>query len=182
MHGAHGYLLHQFLSLLSNRREDGYGGDLAGRARMLMEVIDAVRAEWPDELALFVRLSCTDWAEGGITLEDTVALARMLKARGDVDLIDSSTGGLVPDQKIPPPFPGYQVTFAERVRTEAGIATGAVGLISAPEHAAEIVANGRADIVLLARALLANPAWPVQAAKELGVEPFLPPQYQRAQV
>ncbi len=182
IHGAHGYLLHEFLSPLSNRRNDAYGGDLAGRARALMEVVDAVRAEWPDDLPLFVRLSCTDWADGGITVEDTVALARMLKARGDVDLIDCSSGGLVPDQQIPPPFPGYQVPFAERVRRDAGIATGAVGLIASPEHAAEIVANGRADIVLLARALLANPAWPVQAAKALGVEPFLPPQYQRAQV
>lgn len=182
VHAAHGYLLHEFLSPLSNRRTDAYGGDLAGRARMLMEVIDAVRAEWPDDLPLFVRLSCTDWADGGLTLEDTVALARLLKARGDVDLLDCSGGGLVPDQKIPPPYPGYQVPFAERVRRDTGIATGAVGLISAPEHAAEIVANGRADLVLLARAVLANPAWPAQAARALGVEPFLPPQYQRAVV
>jgi 2,4-dienoyl-CoA reductase-like NADH-dependent reductase (Old Yellow Enzyme family) len=182
IHAAHGYLLHEFLSPLSNRRNDGYGGDLAGRARALMEVIDAVRAEWPDELPLFVRLSCTDWAPGGLTLDDSVALARMLRARGDVDLIDCSGGGLVPHQAIPSLSPGYQVPFAARIRAEAEIATGAVGLISSPELAAEIVANGRADIVLVARAVLANPAWPIQAAKALGVQPPLPPQYLRAAV
>lgn len=180
IHGAHGYLLHEFLSPLSNRRNDAYGGDLAGRARALMEVIDAVRAEWPDELPLFVRLSCADWAQGGITLEDSVALARMLKARGDVDLIDCSGGGLVPDQKIPSLHPGYQVPFADRIRHDAGIATGAVGLITSAEQAAEILGNARADIVLLARAILADPAWPAKAARALGVEPFLPLQYQRA--
>jgi 2,4-dienoyl-CoA reductase-like NADH-dependent reductase (Old Yellow Enzyme family) len=182
IHAAHGYLLHNFLSPLSNRRNDSYGGDLAGRARALMEVIDAVRAVWPDDLPLFVRISCVDWADGGITLDDSVALARMLKARGDVDLIDCSSGGTVAKPAIPSLHPGYQVPFADRIRREAGIATGAVGMITAPELAAEIVANDRADIVLLARAILANPAWPVQAAKALGVEPFLPPQYQRATV
>ncbi len=182
IHAAHGYLLHQFLSPLSNQRNDGYGGDLAGRARALMEVIDAVRAEWTDDLPLFVRLSCTDWAEGGLAIDDTVELARMLQARGDVDLIDCSSGGTVPGPSIPSLHPGYQVPFAERIKREAGIATGAVGLISSPELAEEIVANGRAEIVLLARAILANPAWPVQAARALGVAPFLPPQYQRATV
>ena len=182
VHAAHGYLLHQFLSPLSNIRNDQYGGDLPGRARALMEVLDAVRAEWPDDLPLFVRLSCTDWAEGGLTLDDTVQLAHLLKARGDVDLLDCSSGGTVASPAIPSLHPGYQVPFAERIRHEAGIATGAVGLISAPEHAAEIVANGRADIVLLARAILANPAWPLHAARALGVDPFLPPQYQRATV
>ena len=180
VHAAHGYLLHEFLSPLSNRRTDGYGGDLAGRARALMEVIDAVRAEWPADLALFVRLSCADWADGGLMPDDAVALARLLKARGDVDLIDCSGGGLVPHQAIPSVHPGYQVPFAERIRADAGIATGAVGMISSPDHAADIVANGRADIVLVGRALLANPAWPVQAARALGVEPPLPPQYLRA--
>ena len=182
IHAAHGYLLHQFLSPLSNQRNDRYGGDLAGRAHALMEVIDAVRAEWPDDLPLFVRLSCTDWAEGGLAIDDTVELARMLRERGDVDLIDCSSGGTVSRPAIPSLHPGYQVPFAERIKREAGIATGAVGLISSPEHAEEIVANGRADIVLLARAILANPAWPVQAARALGIAPFLPPQYQRATV
>lgn len=180
IHAAHGYLLHSFLSPLSNTRNDAYGGDLDGRFRALAEVIDAVRAEWPDELPLFVRLSCTDWAAGGLTIEDTVAIARRLAARGDVDLVDCSAGGLVPQQQVPAVFPGYQVPFAERVRHEAGIATGAVGLIGAPELAAEIVANGRADLVLVARAVLANPVWPNAAARALGVAPFLPPQYQRA--
>ena len=182
IHAAHGYLLHQFLSPLSNLRRDRYGGDLAGRARALMEVIDAVRGEWPDELPLFVRLSCTDWAEGGLTVDDAVEIARMLKARGDVDLLDCSSGGTVPRPSIPSLHPGYQIPFAERIRRETGLATGAVGLISAPELAEEIVANERADIVLLARAILANPAWPIQAARALGVQPRLPPQYQRASV
>ena len=182
VHAAHGYLLHQFLSPLSNRRNDAYGGDLPGRARALMEVLDAVRAEWPDDLPLFVRLSCTDWADGGLTIDDTVELAHLLHARGDVDLLDCSSGGTVPNPAIPSLHPGYQVPFADRIRRETGIATGAVGLISTPELAAEIVANDRADIVLLARAILANPAWPIQAARALGVEPFLPPQYQRATV
>jgi 2,4-dienoyl-CoA reductase-like NADH-dependent reductase (Old Yellow Enzyme family) len=179
LHGAHGYLIHSFLSPLSNNRRDGYGGDLAGRARMLMETIDAVRAEWADDLPLFVRLSCTDWVDGGITIDDTVQLARMLKARGDIDLIDCSSGGLSPLQKIPT-HPGYQVPFADRIRRETGIATGAVGLISAPAHADEIIANQRADLVFLARAVLADPAWPTRAALKLGVTPDPPPQYQRA--
>ena len=187
LHGAHGYLLHAFLSPLSNQRNDAYGGELLGadgrgRARMLMEVIDAVRLEWPAELPLFIRLSCTDWAPGGLTIEDTVTLARLLKARGDVDLIDCSSGGASADQKIPSLHPGYQVPFADRIRHEAGIATGAVGMIRDPEHAAEIVGNGRADLVFLARAVLADPAWPLRAAKALGVEPPLPPQYLRAAI
>ena len=180
IHAAHGYLLHEFLSPLANRRNDAYGGDLQGRARALMEVIDAVRGVWPEDLPLFVRLSATDWVAGGHTLEDTVTLAKWLKARGDVDLIDCSGGGLSPEQKIPSLHPGYQVPFAERVRAEAGIATGAVGLIREPEHAAEIVANGRADLVILARALLADPAWPRRAAAHFGLQLDLPPQYQRA--
>ncbi len=179
IHGAHGYLGHSFLSPISNRRNDAYGGDLTGRARFLMEVIDAVRAEWPDDLPLWVRLSCSDWVAGGITIDDTVALAKMLAARGDVDLIDCSSGGVSNEQQITL-HPGYQVPFAEAVKHGAGIATGAVGLISEPTHAAEILANGRADVVLLARALLADPAWPLRAAKALRVEPPLLPQYQRA--
>ncbi|HVB69314.1 MAG TPA: NADH:flavin oxidoreductase/NADH oxidase [Acetobacteraceae bacterium] len=180
VHAAHGYLLHSFLSPVSNRRNDAYGGDLAGRARFLMETLDAVRAEWPTELPLFVRLSCSDYLAGGITIEDTIALARLLAARGDVDLIDCSGGGISPDMRIPSLHPGYQVPFADAVKHGAGIATGAVGLITEPTHAAEIVANDRADLVFLARAVLADPGWPVRAAKTLGVKPELPPQYQRA--
>ena len=179
LHGAHGYLVHEFLSPLSNRRNDSYGGDLNGRARLLMEILDATRAEWPAELPLFVRLSCTDWVAGGLTVDDTVALCRMLSARGDVDLIDCSSGGNAHDQVVPL-HPGYQVPFADRIRREAGIATGAVGLITSPELAAEIVANDRADLVLVARAVLADPAWPLRAARALGAEPPLPPPYLRA--
>ena len=182
LHAAHGYLLHSVLSPVSNTRNDGYGGDLAGRARMLMEVIDAVRAEWPDELPLFVRLSCTDWLEGGLTGDDAVQIGRWLKARGDVDLVDCSTGGVSPAARIPSVHPGYQVPYAERLRTEAGIATGAVGMIRAPEQAAEIVANGRADLVFVARAVLADPAWTLRAAEALGVKLALVPQYQRARL
>lgn len=182
LHGAHGYLGHSFLSPVSNRRNDRYGGDLQGRMRFLLESIDAVRAEWPDELPLWVRLSCTDWMPGGLTIEDTVAIARRLKETGKVDLIDCSSGGISHEQKIPSLHPGYQVPFADAVRNQAGIATGAVGLITEPTHAAEIVANGRADIVLLARGLLADPAWPLRAAKALGVRPEVPPQYLRAVV
>ena len=182
VHAAHGYLLHSFLSPVSNHRGDAYGGDLAGRSRFLMETIDAVRSEWPADLPLWVRLSCTDWVPGGLTIEDTVALATRLAARGDVDLIDCSSGGVSGEQAIPSLHPGYQVPFAEAVKRGAGIATGAVGMITEPTHAAEIVANGRADVVLLARAVLADPAWPLRAAKALGVQPPLPPQYPRAVV
>jgi 2,4-dienoyl-CoA reductase-like NADH-dependent reductase (Old Yellow Enzyme family) len=181
IHGAHGYLLHSFLSPITNTRNDGYGGDVAGRARFLMEVLDAVRGVWPEDLPVFVRLSCSDFMPGGLTPEgDTLAIARMLAARGDVDLIDCSGGGISPDQTIPSLHPGYQVPFAELLRREAGIATGAVGLIDQPTHAAEIVANGRADIVLLARAVLADPGWPLRAARRLGVSPELPKSYGRA--
>ena len=182
LHGAHGYLLHSMLSPISNRRNDVYGGDLRGRATMLMETIDAVRAEWPDELPLFLRLSCTDWTEGGLTLEDSVELARWLKARGQVDLIDCSSGGIDPSVRIPSIHPGYQVPFAERIRAETGMMTGAVGMIRAPEMAAEIVANGRADLVFIGRAVLADPGWTLRAATALGVKTGLVPQYQRAAV
>ncbi|MBU6499123.1 MAG: NADH:flavin oxidoreductase/NADH oxidase [Rhodospirillales bacterium] len=183
VHGAHGYLLHAFTSPISNRRNDAYGGDLAGRSRMLMEVIEAVRGEWPAELPLFVRLSAVDWMAGGITLDETIELCRRLKATGLVDLIDCSSGGVAASgPQIPSLHPGYQVPFAEAVRREAGIATGAVGMITAPEHAAEIIANGRADLVFLARALLADPGWPLRAARRLGAEVALLPQYARATV
>jgi len=180
MHAAHGYLAHSFLSPISNRRDDSYGGDLKGRSRFLMETLDAIRSEWPSDLPLWVRLSCTDYMPGGLTIDDIVMVARQLAARGDVDLIDCSSGGISNEQKIPSLHPGYQVPFADAVRHGAGIATGAVGMITEPTHAAEIVANGRADVVLLARALLADPAWPLRAAKALGVKPEVPPQYLRA--
>ena len=179
LHAAHGYLLHSFLSPISNHRNDGYGGDLEGRSRFLMEALDAVRAEWPAGLPLFVRLSCVDYLPGGLTIEDTVALARRIAARGDVDLIDCSSGAISPDVRIPT-HPGYQVPFADAIKHGANIATGAVGLITEPTHAAEIVANGRADLVFVARVLLADPAWPLRAAKALGVKPELPPPYWRA--
>jgi 2,4-dienoyl-CoA reductase-like NADH-dependent reductase (Old Yellow Enzyme family) len=179
IHGAHGYLAHSFLSPVSNQRNDSYGGELNGRARFLMETVEAIRGEWPADLPLWVRLSCSDWVPGGLTIEDTVAVARKLAATGQVDLIDCSSGGVSHEQKIPL-HPGYQVPFADAVRNRAGIATGAVGMITEPTHAAEILANGRADVVVLARAMLADPAWPIRAAKTLGVKPELPPQYLRA--
>jgi 2,4-dienoyl-CoA reductase-like NADH-dependent reductase (Old Yellow Enzyme family) len=144
-----------------------------------METLDAVRAEWPADLPLFVRLSCVDYLQGGLTIDDTVTLCRKLAARGDVDLIDCSSGGVSPDVRIPT-HPGYQVPYADAVKHRAGIATGAVGLITEPTHAAEIVANERADLVFVARVLLADPAWPLRAAKALGVKPELPPPYWRA--
>jgi 2,4-dienoyl-CoA reductase-like NADH-dependent reductase (Old Yellow Enzyme family) len=179
IHGAHGYLGHSFLSPVSNHRNDQYGGDLDGRARFLLEVVEAIRGEWPSELPLFVRLSCSDWVPGGLTIEDSVAVARKLAATGQVDLIDCSSGGVSHEQKIAL-HPGYQVPFADAIRNQAGIATGAVGMITEPTHAAEILANGRSDVVLLARAMLADPAWPIRAAKALGVKPDLPSQYLRA--
>ena len=181
IHGAHGYLGHSFLSPISNTRNDQYGGDLLGRARFLLESVEAIREEWPDHLPLFVRLSCTDWMPGGLTMEDSVAVARLLKATGKVDLIDCSTGGiLAKGPVIPSLHPGYQVPYAEAVRSGADIPTGAVGLITSPEHAEEIVGNGRADLVFLARALLVDPYWPLRAAHVLGAPQDIPPQYQRA--
>jgi len=183
LHAAHGYLVHSFLSPISNTRTDGYGGDLAGRSRILFEIIDAVRAVWPEELPLFVRLSCVDWMEGGLTLADTTEIARRIKATGKIDLIDCSSGGIAAvGPVIPSLYPGYQVRFAEALREGAGIATGAVGLITAPEHAAEIVANDRADLVFIARAILGEPSWPLRAAAALGAEIPLLPQYLRATV
>ncbi len=178
VHAAHGYLLHQFLSPLSNRRDDGYGGDFAGRARLLREVVAAVRAEWPADLPLWVRVSATDWVDGGWTADETVALARELKTLG-VDLVDCSSGGSTPDAKIPA-GPGFQVPFAERVRREAGLPTGAVGLITEPAQADTIVREGRADVVLLGREMLRDPHWPLRAARELGQPAPVPAQYLRA--
>ncbi|PWK91934.1 NADH:flavin oxidoreductase/NADH oxidase family protein [Fulvimonas soli] len=177
IHAAHGYLLHQFLSPLSNRRSDGYGGSFENRTRLVREVVTAVREVWPQALPLWLRVSATDWAEGGWDLEQSVALARMLKPLG-VDLIDTSSGGLVPHVQIPL-APGYQVPFAARIRREADIATGAVGLISTPEQAEAIVAGGEADLVLLARASLRDPYFPRRAARALGASIQAPVQYQR---
>lgn len=177
VHGAHGYLLHQFISPLSNRRADQYGGSLENRARMLLRVVEAVRAELGDTKPLLVRLSCSDWVEGGVTIEDQVQVVRWLKARG-ADLVDCSSGGST--SKLPSVGPGYQVPFAEKIRREAGIATMAVGLITTPEMAEEIVRNGRADVVALGRELLRSPYWPLQAARALGHDLAWPTQYQRA--
>ncbi len=180
LHAAHGYLMHSFHSPVSNRRDDAYGGDLLGRTRFTREVVDAVRAVWPDELPLAVRLSATDWIEGGWTIEDSVELAQLLREAG-VDLVDCSSGGAAPKVAIPT-GPGYQVPLAERVRTEAGIPTAAVGLITEPAQAQAIVAEGRADVVLLARESLRDPYFPRRAAAELGVLDRLdaPTAYRRA--
>lgn len=178
IHAAHGYLLHQFLSPLSNNRSDKYGGSFENRVRLLLEVTDAVQEEWPDDLPLFVRISATDWVQDGWNEEEAVILAGLLKEKG-VDLIDCSSGGLVPHAKIPV-AKGYQVKFAEKIKSEAGIATGAVGLITEAREAEEIIATGQADLVLLAREFLRNPYFPLQAAKELDLEIEWPNQYGRA--
>ncbi|HEX8290850.1 MAG TPA: NADH:flavin oxidoreductase/NADH oxidase [Pyrinomonadaceae bacterium] len=178
LHMAHGYLLHEFLSPLSNRRGDEFGGSLENRARFPLRVTEAVRAVWPDELPLFARISATDWVEGSWDLEQSVQLSRWLKERG-VDLVDCSSGGLVPGARIPV-APGYQVGFAETIRREAGVATGAVGLVTEPEQAEGIIASGQADAVFLARAMLRDPYWPLRAARRLGAETYWPVQYGRA--
>jgi 2,4-dienoyl-CoA reductase-like NADH-dependent reductase (Old Yellow Enzyme family) len=178
IHSAHGYLLHEFLSPLSNRRTDSYGGDFDNRIRIVVRVVDAVRRVWPEDAPLFVRLSSTDWVEGGWTPDDTVRLAAVLRDHG-VDLVDCSSGGTSPDAQIPL-GPGYQVPFAARVRREAGIASGAVGLITEPQQAEKVIADGEADVIFLARALLREPHWPLRAAHELGADVRWPPQYLRA--
>jgi 2,4-dienoyl-CoA reductase-like NADH-dependent reductase (Old Yellow Enzyme family) len=180
LHSAHGYLSHEFLSPLSNRRTDNYGGEFENRIRFLLETTRAVRVVWPDNLPLTVRLSCTDWVDGGWDIEQTIELARRLKNEG-VDLIDCSSGGAVPNAKIEI-GPGYQVPFAERVRREARIATAAVGLITEAKQADEIVRSGKADVVLLAREFLRDPYWPAHAARALGKADAVPPpkQYARA--
>lgn len=178
IHSAHGYLLHEFLSPLSNHRTDDYGGSLENRARLLLRVTRAVRSEWPARLPLLVRISATDWAEGGWDLPQSIQLARRLKELG-VDLIDCSSGGLVAGAKIVI-RPGYQVPFSAAIRRETGIATGAVGMITEPQQAEEIIAKGQADVVLLARELLRDPYWPLHAAQKLGVNVQWPEQYDRA--
>ena len=181
LHGAHGYLISSFLSPVSNHRTDRYGGSFDNRIRFLLEIVDAVRTEWPTEKPLFVRISCTDWMDGGWNLEESVKLAQLLKAGGKVDLVDCSSGGVDPRQKIDL-HPGYQVPFAAAVRSNAGIATGAVGMISSPEMAEEIVSSGKADLVVMARAFLNDPYWPLHAAKALKTKIAWPPQYERGNI
>lgn len=177
IHAAHGYLIHEFYSPLSNHRTDEYGGSFENRIRLLLEIIAAVKETWPAENPLFVRISSTDWTEGGWTIDDSVNLAKKLKEAG-VDLIDCSSGGNIL-AKIPLK-PGYQVEFAERIRKESGIMTGAVGLITEAKQADEIIKNGQADMVLLARELLRDPYFPLRAAHQLGQEVQWPVQYERA--
>jgi 2,4-dienoyl-CoA reductase-like NADH-dependent reductase (Old Yellow Enzyme family) len=178
LHGAHGYLINEFLSPLTNRRKDEYGGSFEKRLRFLKEVTAAVRSEWPERLPLFLRISASDWADGGWTVDDSVELGKAVKSWG-IDLVDCSSGASVPNVKIPV-APGFQVPFAEQVKREAGIMTGAVGLITEPHQANEIVASGKADLVLLAREFLREPFWPLHAAKVLGAAQKPPVQYERA--
>ncbi|MDR3775034.1 MAG: NADH:flavin oxidoreductase/NADH oxidase [Terracidiphilus sp.] len=178
IHAAHGYLLHQFLSPLSNQRTDEYGGSFQNRTRLLLEIVDAARAEWPQHLPLLVRISATDWVEGGWNIDDSVQLAHLFREHG-VDLIDVSSGGQVPNAKIPV-GPGFQVPFAARIRREANIPTAAVGMITDPTQANAIVAGGEADLVFLARELLRDPYWPLHAAATLEEPAAWPPQYLRA--
>ncbi|MBV9759932.1 MAG: NADH:flavin oxidoreductase/NADH oxidase [Acidobacteriaceae bacterium] len=178
LHGAHGYLMHEFLSPISNKRADRYGGALENRMRFALEVAAAVRRVWPERLPLFLRISATDWAEGGWTIDESVELARSVRPIG-VDAIDCSSGGTVPHARIPLQ-PGYQAPFAERIRHETGILTGAVGLITEPAQADTLVRNGSADVVLLAREFLREPYWPIKAAQALGADARFPIQYARA--
>ena len=178
IHAAHGYLIHEFLSPLSNHRSDEYGGSFDNRIRFAVDVAEAVRRIWPEDLPLFLRISATDWADGGWTLDDSVALASRLKKCG-VDLIDCSSGGNVLDAKIEI-GPGYQVPFAERIRRDTGILTGAVGMITDALQAEEIIRGGRADLVLMAREFLRDPYWPLHAAAVLGEDAPVPVQYRRA--
>lgn len=179
IHAAHGYLLHEFLSPLSNFRTDEYGGSFENRSRLLVEVTEAVRKVWPEELPLFVRISASDWVEGGWTPDDSAQLAIILKEKG-VDVIDCSSGGNVPNAPIPA-GPNYQVPFAEQVRRDADILTGAVGIINDAHQAEDILQNRQADFVLLAREMLRDPYFPMHAAQQLGVEMDWPVQYERAQ-
>jgi len=181
VHAAHGYLIHEFMSPISNRRTDEYGGSFENRIRYLLEVVDAVRSEWPDDKPLFVRISATDWIDGGWDLDSSIKLAQLLKEGGKIDLVDCSSGGLSPQQKITL-HPGYQVPFAAAIRSRAQIATGAVGLINSPELAEQIVASGQADVIIMARAMLNDPYWPLHAAKVLKTKIAWPPQYERGDI
>ncbi|HQR30794.1 MAG TPA: oxidoreductase, partial [Anaeromyxobacteraceae bacterium] len=178
IHAAHGYLLHEFLSPLSNHRTDRFGGSLENRTRIVREVVQAVRRVWPDRLPLLLRVSCTDWTEGGWDLPQTVELARQVRELG-VDLVDCSSGGNVATARIPA-GPGYQVPFAEAIRRDAGVATAAVGMITSPAQAETVIRSGQADVVLLARELLRDPQFPLRAARELGLDGPWPRQYLRA--
>jgi 2,4-dienoyl-CoA reductase-like NADH-dependent reductase (Old Yellow Enzyme family) len=180
LHCAHGYLLNSFLSPLSNQRDDEYGGSLENRCRLALRLARAMREFWPQDKPMFVRISATDWVEGGWDIEQSVQLAKWIKEIG-VDLIDCSSGGLILDAKIPV-GPGYQTPFATAIRTEAGIATGAVGMITSPSQAEHILATGQADAVLLARELLRDPYWPLRAARELRADVEWPLQYVRAKL
>ena len=178
LHAAHGYLIHEFLSPISNKRTDEYNGDLQNRAKFLMQVVDVIRKEWPERLPLFVRISATDWADGGFVLDEAVEVCKMLKKAG-VDVIDCSSGGNVPNPRLEE-VPGYQTMFAERIGREAGISTAAVGRITSPTQAEHILQTGQADLVVLARELLRDPYWPRRAAAALNVQIEAPIQYQRA--
>jgi len=180
IHAAHGYLIHQFLSPLSNTRTDNYGGNFENRIRLLLEIVKEVQTVWPQNLPLFVRISATDWAEGGWNVDEAVELSKILKEQG-VDLIDCSSGGLVHYAKIPV-GPGYQVAFAERIKNETGILTGAVGLITEVQQAEDILANGQADLILIARASLRDPYFALHAAMVLEDDIDWPLQYQRAKL
>jgi 2,4-dienoyl-CoA reductase-like NADH-dependent reductase (Old Yellow Enzyme family) len=180
IHSAHGYLLHEFLSPLSNLREDTYGGSFENRTRAVRETVEAIRKVWPERLPLFIRISATDWAEGGWNVDDSVTLAKMVKPLG-VDLVDCSSGALVPGVRIPA-GPGYQVPFSQRIRAEAGVATAAVGMITEPSQANSIIKEGQADIIFMAREFLREPYWPLHAAQELHEKDAVkwPVQYERA--
>lgn len=180
IHAAHGYLLHEFLSPLSNVRKDKYGGSFQNRTRLLLQVVKAVREVWPERYPLFVRISATDWVKGGWNETESVQLARLLKSNG-VDVIDCSSGGLVPTAKIPV-GKGYQVEFSSKIKNEANILTGAVGLITQANQAEEILQKGQADLIFLGRELLRNPYFPLKAAEELGVKVPWPSQYERAKI
>ena len=178
LHSAHGYLLHSFLSPLSNQRTDRYGGPFSNRIRIVCEVVAAVRRVWPEKYPLFIRISSSDWVDGGWTLDDSVTLAKTLKPFG-VDLVDCSSGGLVPHARIPVGS-GYQVAFADAIRRRAGVLTGAVGMITEPAQADQIIRSGQADVVILARQFLRDPYWPLIAARSLGHDIKWPLQYERA--
>ncbi|MGD8569054.1 MAG: NADH:flavin oxidoreductase/NADH oxidase [Gammaproteobacteria bacterium] len=180
VHMAHGYLLHEFLSPLANERGDEYGGSLANRMRLPLRIANAVRKEWPSNFPLLVRISATDWLDGGWDLEQSMELSRQLKSIG-VDMIDCSSGGMVPDAVIPA-GPGFQTPFAQRIRREVDIATAAVGMITAPEQAEHILRTGQADAVFLARQLLRDPYWPLHAASALHIDVDWPVQYERAKM
>jgi NADPH2 dehydrogenase len=178
IHAAHGYLLHEFLSPIANRRTDEYGGSLENRMRFPLEVFDAIRAVFPADKPVGIKVSSTDWVDGGWDITQTIAYAQELKKR-NIDWIDASSGGVSPQQKIPL-GPGYQVPFAQAVKAATGLTTIAVGLITEPRHAEQIVAGGKADLVALARGMLYDPRWPWHAAAELGASVDAAPQYWRA--